>query len=381
MFTIEITLCNLSSGPSQQSSQQPPSTCYDSENEADPRVILDRDTTKFYDGEIPIATSFQQLLERSPMRNVDALRPLPNDAAVADVRPRMRAKGKFVGTRFDVVDNLQYMFTPRNVKTIGVKIVTRFCLRQNFVTRQSYSKTMLIYTDGTSDRAGSSGGCALKFGNSSKDTVVFPLEKQGPDGSPCRANMSRARFRAVLAALTYKDWYREGWTCVVIQTPHRNLPREASASLSPLGDLAKELDTILADYVKNGCEVSFAYMSRADLTGSPLDPQFADKALKILHIPTEYQTRPTNCIVQMGGSYDGENQGICRTGLHNIVEALVSKIGVPYAAFAPLDRDWPMGEFYFETPLTLNEILTLQNGDIVIGLGVPDIANNAFMLA
>ncbi|KAI0192964.1 hypothetical protein EV127DRAFT_490184 [Xylaria flabelliformis] len=305
MFTIELTLYSLSSGPSQQSSQQPHNTCYDSENEADPRVILDRDTVKFYDGIIPIAMSFRQLSERSPMLNVDDLRPLPNDAAVADVRPRMRAKGRFVGIKFDVVDNLQYMFTPRNVATIGAKIVTRFCLRQNFVTRQSYSKTMLIYTDGTSDRAGSSGGCAFKFGSSSNDTVMFPLEMQGPDGSPRRANMNRARFRAVLAALMYKDWYREGWTCVVIQTPYKNLPREASAILSPLGDLAKELDTILADYVENGCEVSFAYMPRADLIGSPLDPQFADKALKISHIPTEYQARPTNCNVRMGRPYDG----------------------------------------------------------------------------
>ncbi|KAI1733976.1 hypothetical protein F4680DRAFT_439990 [Xylaria scruposa] len=233
------------------------------------------------------------------MGDVDALRPVPKDNAVADVRPRMRANGRYIGTKFDVVGNLKSMFKTRNILTIGAKIITRFCLRQNFVTRGSYSKAILIYTDGTSTRTETSGGCAFKFGSSFADSVVFPLEKQGPDGSPHRATMCRARFRAVIGALKWKDWYREGWTSVVIQTPHRDFLKDTSASLGPLDDLAKELHTILADYVENGCEVSFAYMSRANLVGSPLNCKLAERAMRLPHIPTEYQARPTNYIMRM----------------------------------------------------------------------------------
>ncbi|KAI1752047.1 hypothetical protein F4782DRAFT_547317 [Xylaria castorea] len=291
-----------SSGPLQRLSQQPSNTDYDSENEANPRVIIDSNVKFYVDHTVTPPMEFWEFLLHFPNGDFDALRPVPCPTDVAYVRLRMRRGA----TRFKVIDSLQSMFALRNAKTIGSTVVRRFCLRRIFVTGQLHSKTMLIYTDGAArttyrnltgrSQAATAGGCAFKFGDSDGDTVAFPLEAAGPDGDQHTPTSSRTPFRAALAALRFKDWYREGWTRVVVQTTYNRFLQSAMNPSAYLGDLARELNKILEEYVENGCEVSFVPMLRGSLEDSALSPEVADRQTQQRIIPTSYQARPRNCI-------------------------------------------------------------------------------------
>lgn len=83
----------------------------------------------------------------------------------------------------------------------------------------------LIFTDGACSNNGRHGarsafGFALcsQGRENTRGCVCFPVEKQGPDGQPCKPTSNRAELRAVIAALEWRKWYREGWEAVVIAT-------------------------------------------------------------------------------------------------------------------------------------------------------------------
>ncbi|KAH9885064.1 hypothetical protein F4778DRAFT_774474 [Xylariomycetidae sp. FL2044] len=49
-------------------------------------------------------------------------------------------------------------------------------------------------------------------------SIGFRLEKCGPLGEPRDATSNRAKLRAVIAALEFRDWHAEGWRRLVIAT-------------------------------------------------------------------------------------------------------------------------------------------------------------------
>ena len=51
-----------------------------------------------------------------------------------------------------------------------------------------------------------------------KNPIAFRLEPTGPTGHPSPATSNRAKLRAVLAALQFRNWGGEGWRRVVVLT-------------------------------------------------------------------------------------------------------------------------------------------------------------------
>jgi ribonuclease HI len=88
---------------------------------------------------------------------------------------------------------------------------------------------LLIYTDGSClDNGGQNAkaGCAFVFKDTeqgpndspSNGYVRFRLEEEGPTGGKYRQTSNRAELRAVIAALQFREWKREGFSSVVIAT-------------------------------------------------------------------------------------------------------------------------------------------------------------------
>ncbi|KAK1995220.1 RNase H domain-containing protein [Colletotrichum falcatum] len=92
-----------------------------------------------------------------------------------------------------------------------------------FINRHDDSE-FLIYTDGACLENGSvdaRGGCAVVFKPSEpghRGSTAFKLEDRGADGQMYRHTSNRAELRAVVAALRYRSWDREGFNSIVIAT-------------------------------------------------------------------------------------------------------------------------------------------------------------------
>lgn len=111
-----------------------------------------------------------------------------------------------------------------------------------FVNRYD-SREMLLVVDGSCINNGSSsplqpatGGCSFAYkgggppapsfpfsdlstwDNENSGLVGFPLEQEGPGGEPHVASSNRAKLRAVIAALAFREWQDEGWRRVVVAT-------------------------------------------------------------------------------------------------------------------------------------------------------------------
>lgn len=112
--------------------------------------------------------------------------------------------------------------------------------------------------------------------------IAMPLEQKGPCGDIQRHTSNRAKLRAVIAALDFRPWYREGWQTVVIVTDleyvvlgatgwlpawvqrrWRMAPRrDVRGRLRPgrklaNRDLWEELQSRIEDLRANGTEVAF----------------------------------------------------------------------------------------------------------------------------
>lgn len=91
----------------------------------------------------------------------------------------------------------------------------------------SNPREILIYTDGSCLNNGQlppSAGCAFVYrpfagpdGVSVRNGgVCFRLETRGPEGANYPQTSNRAELRAVIAALQFSSWEREGWESLVI---------------------------------------------------------------------------------------------------------------------------------------------------------------------
>lgn len=110
-----------------------------------------------------------------------------------------------------------------------------------FVNRYD-SREILLVVDGSCINNGSisqpaTGGCSFAYkgvgrsglpvafpfsvgeqGGGEGGTVGFPLEQTGPAGEYHVASSNRAKLRAVIAALQFREWQEEGWRRIVVAT-------------------------------------------------------------------------------------------------------------------------------------------------------------------
>ncbi|RYP07665.1 hypothetical protein DL765_009082 [Monosporascus sp. GIB2] len=99
-----------------------------------------------------------------------------------------------------------------------------------FVNRYD-SREILIAVDGSClgngsrNAAARAAGCSFKYksaggsrGHDPGGTVGFGLERRGPGGEPRDPTSNRAKLRAVIAALEFREWHAEGWRRVVLAT-------------------------------------------------------------------------------------------------------------------------------------------------------------------
>lgn len=143
--------------------------------------------------------------------------------------------------------------------------------------------TTMPYTmaDNTSARGAPRGDSTISIPDIS-GKIAMPLEQKGPCGDIQRHTSNRAKLRAVIAALDFRPWYREGWQTVVIVTDleyvvlgatrwlpawvqrrWRPAPRRDARGRLRFGrklanrDLWEELQSRIEDLRANGTEVSF----------------------------------------------------------------------------------------------------------------------------
>ncbi|RYP75891.1 hypothetical protein DL771_002155 [Monosporascus sp. 5C6A] len=164
-----------------------------------------------------------------------------------------------------------------------------------FVNRYD-SREILIVVDGSCLNNGrkndvARGGCSFKYkgaggrgadgapfafrgGQHGPDgTVGFGLERIGPGGEPSEPTSNRAKLRAAIAALEFREWHGEGWRRVVLATDleyvvlgaTRWLPRwvrrrwrtQRTRRKVANRDLWEELYGIIESLRARGTEVSF----------------------------------------------------------------------------------------------------------------------------
>ncbi|RYC53995.1 hypothetical protein CHU98_g12216, partial [Xylaria longipes] len=200
----------------QEPHQQPSNTGYGLNHVPGQRVILDTNGYFYYDEVVPPpAMKLSQFVLTFPNGNLEALRPVPDPAAIKQVEENMKGSGNsWAASKFTLA---KVEFIPQNVQTLGSNPVRRYCVHEKYVSPELPLETMLIFTDAVvvhavGDRKGKDvGGCAFRFSDSPDGTVAFCLEARGATGSYLRpATRYRTAFRAIVAALRFKDWYREG---------------------------------------------------------------------------------------------------------------------------------------------------------------------------
>ncbi|KAI0531821.1 hypothetical protein GGR58DRAFT_518204 [Xylaria digitata] len=67
-------------------------------------------------------------------------------------------------------------------------------------------------------RSGLAAAFPFSAGQGDGGTVGFPLEQTGPDGERYAASSNRAKLRAVIAGLEFREWQEEGWKRIVVAT-------------------------------------------------------------------------------------------------------------------------------------------------------------------
>ena len=120
--------------------------------------------------------------------------------------------------------------------------------------------------------------------NDDGDAIAFRLERQGPDGSRTEHSSNRAKLRAVIAALQFRQWHSEGWRRVVILTDLEYIVDGATAWLPRWvarrwikprrqgryknRDLWEELQGRVDELRLRGCAVSFWLVGGRDAVES-----------------------------------------------------------------------------------------------------------------
>lgn len=157
-------------------------------------------------------------------------------------------------------------------------------------------RLQLIYTDGAcsdNGRAGAVGGIGFAVCNEGRSrthgAVRYPLELEGPDGVQHAPTNNRAELRAVIAALEFRQWYREGWNGVVIATDSTYVSKGAiewvltwatrgwrTAGGGPVAnkDLWLRLLRLFRDYAIHGCAIMMWWIPRKQIS-------LADRLAKI----------------------------------------------------------------------------------------------------
>ncbi|TGJ88498.1 hypothetical protein E0Z10_g356 [Xylaria hypoxylon] len=165
-----------------------------------------------------------------------------------------------------------------------------------FVNRYD-SREILLVIDGSCINNGSisqppTGGCSFAYKGTGKSglaasfpfpvgqgdggTVGFPLEQTGPGGEHHVASSNRAKLRAVIAGLEFREWQEEGWNRLVVATDLEYVVFGATRWLASWAkrrwktrkarqvanrDLWEELHGIIDRLARLGTEVSFWLIS------------------------------------------------------------------------------------------------------------------------
>ncbi|KAI1275489.1 hypothetical protein F5Y07DRAFT_170201 [Xylaria sp. FL0933] len=160
-----------------------------------------------------------------------------------------------------------------------------------FVNRYD-SREILLVIDGSCINNGGvsqppTGGCSFAYKGTGKSglaafpfstrqaesgTVGFPLEQSGPGGEYHVASSNRAKLRAVIAGLEFREWQEEGWKRIVIATDLEYVVFGATRWLASWvkrrwktrkarqvanRDLWEELHGVIHQLARLGTEVSF----------------------------------------------------------------------------------------------------------------------------
>jgi ribonuclease HI len=267
-----------------------PARGYDSENEDQPREVLDltRDFTlkdssiRFklweFNPTLPDGTPFP------PGSVLFSLHPVPDAATVSLVKAAMGngVDGTWTGTVFDAPEGFtpEDVFAVRKVNAAGPRDLERLCIRRRHVPTISDLKTMFIYTDGACLSNGQDaprGGFAFVFNNSGSGTCSGALEQRSADDQIHGHTNNRAELRAVIAALRFRIWWGEGWRRVVVVTDSEYVGKGATTWLrnwSSRGwrtaagrhvanrDLWDALSEVMGEMANGGCEISFWMVPR-----------------------------------------------------------------------------------------------------------------------
>jgi len=175
-------------------------------------------------------------------------------------------------------------------------------LEPRFVNRYD-SHEILLAVDGSCINNGSTtkiavAGCSFTYKDARKPgiystfsqslsgqdecgAVGFALEQTSPDGEPRVANSNRAKLRAVIAALEFREWQKEGWKRIVIATDLEYIVLGATKWLAlwirrkwkkvrkgqPVAnrDLWEQLHGTIDKLARLGTEVSFWLVSTRDI--------------------------------------------------------------------------------------------------------------------
>ncbi|KAI5920909.1 ribonuclease H-like domain-containing protein [Camillea tinctor] len=98
-------------------------------------------------------------------------------------------------------------------------------------------KLQLVYTSGACVASGDRavGGVGIAFSTKGRENtrgcVGSALEASGPDGERAPATEERAALRALVKALEWRYWYREGWEGLVLATDSAYVAEGATAKL------------------------------------------------------------------------------------------------------------------------------------------------------
>ncbi|KAI1259438.1 hypothetical protein F5Y18DRAFT_420716 [Xylariaceae sp. FL1019] len=170
------------------------------------------------------------------------------------------------------------------------------------------SREILLAIDGSCLNNGSkgpatqppAGGCSFSYkgpgksgntavfphiapGQTEGGTVGFPLEEAGPGGENHNVTSNRAKLRAVIAALEFREWQQEGWRSIVVATDLEYIVSGATSWLSAWAkrgwkkkrrsspitnrDLWEELHGIIDRLALLGTSVSFWLIRSRDPAG------------------------------------------------------------------------------------------------------------------
>ncbi|KAI0966230.1 hypothetical protein F4678DRAFT_304427 [Xylaria arbuscula] len=227
------------------------------------------------------------LLLRSGLGSIDLL---PESQQPRKIRKRLTRRSRI---------STATIFVPSSNETpeehFPLQTVYTRTSQPRFVNRYD-SREILLVIDGSCLNNGGisqppAGGCSFAYkgagrsglatfpfsaGQGEGGTVGFPLEQSGPGGEHHVASSNRAKLRAVIAGLEFREWQQEGWKRIVIATDLEYVVFGATRWLASWvrrrwktrkarqvanRDLWEELHGIIDKLARLGTEVSFWLIS------------------------------------------------------------------------------------------------------------------------